>query len=144
MRKFSRKSSEILATCHPDIQRVLNLAITRSAIDFGVSHGERTPEQQFELYQQGRTKPGQIVTHLDGYKKKSKHNASPSLAVDIFCWPQSIMYDEKHLCYVAGVIMSCAAELNVPLRWGHNWNNDGLLVCKDPSERFSDMPHFEL
>ena len=144
MRKLSEKSNSILSTCHPDIQKVIRLAITRSTVDFGISHGYRTPQEQNNLYQQGRTAPGNVVTQLDGFKKKSKHNENPSLAVDIYCWPVQIMYDEAHLCYVAGVIMSCAAELGVALKWGNNWNNDGLLVCKDPSEKFSDMPHFEL
>ena len=33
----------------------------------------RTPAQQFELYQQGRTVVGKIVTNCDGYKKISPH-----------------------------------------------------------------------
>lgn len=142
--RLSKRSQSILATAHSDLQRVMNLAIQRSCVDFGISHGHRTPEEQNELYQQGRTKPGNIVTYLDGYTRKSKHNETPSLAVDIFCWPFPIMYDEKHLCYVAGVVLSCAKELGVDITWGHNWNGDGLFVCKDPTERFSDMPHFEL
>jgi peptidoglycan L-alanyl-D-glutamate endopeptidase CwlK len=145
MHKLSKRSEDILATCLPEIQKVMKLAISRSAVDFGISHGFRSPEEQNKLFQQGRDgNPGEIVTHKDGYRNKSKHNLMPSHAVDIFCWPREIMYDEKHLCYVAGIVMSCAAELGVKLRWGNNWNNDGLLVCKDPSERFSDMPHFEI
>lgn len=34
---------------------------------------ERSAPQQFELYQQGRTTPGAIVTNCDGYKKISPH-----------------------------------------------------------------------
>lgn len=33
----------------------------------------RTAETQHALYQQGRTKPGKIVTNADGYKTKSNH-----------------------------------------------------------------------
>ena len=34
---------------------------------------ERSAEQQFTLYQQGRTEPGMIVTNCDGYQKISPH-----------------------------------------------------------------------
>jgi peptidoglycan L-alanyl-D-glutamate endopeptidase CwlK len=42
-------------------------------IKFIITHFHRTAEEQNLLYQQGRTKPGNIVTYLDGYEKKSKH-----------------------------------------------------------------------
>ena len=145
MNKLSQNSEDKLSTCDPAIQKVIRLAISRSEIDFGVSHGHRTPQEQNELYKKGRNGvPGPIVTYKDGYTRKSKHNELPSLAVDIFCAPKAIMYDQKHLTYVAGVIMCCAKELGVKLEWGHNWNGNGLLVDSDPNERFSDMPHFQL
>lgn len=33
----------------------------------------RTADEQSQRYQQGRTVRGKIVTNIDGYKKKSKH-----------------------------------------------------------------------
>ena len=44
----------------------------------------RSPEEQAQLYAQGRTKPGPIVTQLDGVTHKSNHNVFPSRALD-FC-----------------------------------------------------------
>ena len=44
----------------------------------------RSPEEQQALYAQGRTKPGQIVTQIDGVTKKSNHNLKPARALD-FC-----------------------------------------------------------
>src|ERR1051325_799225 len=46
-----------------------------------IVEGFRTAAYQNELYQKGRTKPGQIVTMRDGYKKRSNHQSS--CAVDL-------------------------------------------------------------
>ncbi len=137
-------------SCHPDLVTIINEALKVSPIDFGVAHGHRSPEVQNKLYQQGRTTPGKIVTHKDGFKKKSKHNHFPSMAIDIYCWPKKIMWDEDHLCVLGGVIIATAKNLKArglikhELRWGNDWNSDGVLVQKDPNERFIDLPHFEL
>lgn len=141
MNKFSNTSLERLSTCDERIQQVFQLAIKRSVVDFGVSEGRRSVERQQELYAKGRTEPGDIVTYVDGINKKSKHNYDPSKGVDIFIWAGKVSYDQKHLCYVAGVIMSCARELEVPLRWGGNWNSDGVIIS---DQNFVDLPHYEL
>lgn len=146
---LSDTSNRKLDTCHPDLQKIIREAIRWSPIDFGVSHGQRTPEEQNELYQKGRTTPGDIVTYLDGYEKKSKHNESPSDAVDIYCWPREIMYDQEHLAATVGVIMATAARLleegmiTSRIRSGGDWNRNGVFVHKDKNERFIDMPHIE-
>jgi peptidoglycan L-alanyl-D-glutamate endopeptidase CwlK len=147
---LSQTSLKRLQTCHPDLQAVILEAIKYSPVDFGVSHGHRTPEEQNELYQKGRTTPGAIVTFMDGYVKKSKHNENPSKAVDIYCWPTEIMYDMNHLCTVGGVIMATAQRLydegkiKSRIKWGNDWNMNGILVLKDGSEKFIDAPHFEI
>ena len=147
---LSQSSKRRLETCHPDLQLVIEEAIKYSPIDFGVSHGHRSPEEQNELYQKGRTQPGDIVTYLDGYNKKSKHNESPSHAVDIYCSPSQIMYDAQHLSAVVSVILSTASRLydegkiTHRLRSGGDWNRNGIFVHKDPAERFIDMPHIEI
>jgi peptidoglycan L-alanyl-D-glutamate endopeptidase CwlK len=42
---------------------------------------ERSPQEQNFLYQQGRTRPGKIVTNCDGYITKSEHQKW--LAIDL-------------------------------------------------------------
>lgn len=39
--------------------------------------GVRTADYQHALYEQGRTKPGPIVTNADGFTKLSNHQAKP-------------------------------------------------------------------
>lgn len=157
MFKLSTRSSERLATCHNDLQLIVKEALRYSPIDFGISHGHRTPEEQFDLFKKGRENRGNKwvvvgpkVTNCDGFIKKSKHNHDPSLAVDIYCWPKAIMYDAQSLATVGGLIMATANRLydegriRHKLRWGNDWDGDGVLVAKDDDERFIDAPHFEL
>ena len=135
MPSFSKKSKAILATCDPDIQAVLNLAITRT--DFTVLYGTRTEEEQFKLFKIGRklvkgvwTIIGKTVTNLDGKVKKSKHNYSPSLAVDVAPYP--IDWDDiSRFKRLASIIKECAEELDIEIVWGGDW-------------KMRDYPHFEI
>lgn len=151
--KFGNSSRTKLDTCHVDIQKTLELALSRTCVDFGVTEGHRPIERQRELYAQGRTKPGKIVTNIDGVNKKGNHNYSPSRAVDIYIWHddhetrKKIAYDLVHLGYIAGLVESCNAELlekgeiNHVIRWGNNWDRDGIIAY---DQSFDDTPHFEI
>lgn len=151
--QFGKNSTEKISGCHSDIQKILRLAISRSAIDFGVSEGHRPVEVQKEMYAKGRTKPGRIITYIDGVTKKGSHNHKPSRSVDIYAYHpdrevrRKIAYDLGSLCYIAGVISSCAEELYLAgevqhvIRWGGNWDNDGVIL---QDQSFDDLPHFEL
>jgi peptidoglycan LD-endopeptidase CwlK len=44
----------------------------------------RSPAEQWDLFQKGRTKPGPRVTNCDGKEKLSKHNFMPAKAIDVF------------------------------------------------------------
>jgi len=136
MPSFSAKSKAILATCHPDIQAVMNLAITRA--DFTVLYGERSEEEQLKLYKIGRklvkgvwTIIGKVVTNLDGKIKKSKHNHSPSLAVDIAPYPID-WNDIPRFKKLAVIVKQCADELGIAITWGGDW------------KKFIDYPHYEI
>ncbi len=135
MAKFSQKSSNRLNTCHPDIQKVMNEAIKH--FDFTVLSGFRSPNEQLELYKQGRelkdgkwVRVGKTVTNVDGVNTKSKHNYSPSQAIDIAPYP--IDWDDiERFEQMAVVVMYCANKLGIKLTWGGDW-------------RMKDYPHFEL
>lgn len=136
--KFSKRSLGHLEQCHPDLQKVLRLAIDHSLVDFGLVESHRDEATQNDYNRRGLSK----VRFPD-----SKHNTLPSEAVDIIIWPKSQMYDFNHLCYVAGVIQTCARVLYEDgmidhlIRWGGNWDSDGIIL-KDQS--FQDLVHFEL
>lgn len=144
--KFGKSSLSRLRTCHPDLQKIMELAISRSDVDFGISEGYRSLERQKELFDQGRSK-------IDGINKLGKHNHVPSLAADIFTYhsdPETrrkLAYDKTHLAYLGGIITSCSKELlekgevEHKIRWGANWDSDGII---DYDQDFDDFPHIEL
>lgn len=146
MFKFGNKSTERLKTCHVDLQQIMQLAISRSSIDFAITEGHRSIERQQELYKQGKSR-------IDGVHQKGKHNYFPSMAVDLAIYHpdlstrKKILYDTNSLSYVAGIIESCAKELYEKgtikhlIRWGGNWDKDGVIVH---DQKFDDLPHFEL
>src|SRR5688572_19564012 len=132
--KFSRAN---LLTCDPRIIEVLEEAI--KLYDFNVSEGHRSIARQQALYAQGRTKPGKIVTKVDGVRTKGKHNYKPSKAVDVNPWP--IDYStagRERYTHLGGIILAIAHMKGIPLRWGNDWNQD------DNFKDGWDLPHFEL
>ena len=128
MPRFSRASLSALATCHADLQRVMEEAIRH--IDFTVIEGHRGRTAQEKAYKAGNSK----VRWPNG-----KHNTLPSKAVDIAPYPID-WSDTERFVYFAGIIMGIAAEMGIKLRWGGDW--DGDTHVKD--EKFRDYGHFEL
>lgn len=135
---FGERSESYLMTCERDIQLVMRQAIKKGP-DFTIICGHRTPEEQYKLYQKGRTEPGDIVTHIDGLSKRSWHNHSPSRAVDIAPWPID-WKDPDRFKVLAGYILGTADAMSIKLTWGADWDHDYTLS----DERFVDLPHFEL
>ena len=96
-----------------------------------------------------RSKREQDEAHAAGKTKllwpRSKHNATPSQAVDVIPYFLSgkQRYDWEDLLAfsrLAGVILAVAHRHGVKLRWGGDWDRDG----RSADETFLDLPHFEL
>lgn len=137
MPKFSRESIKQLETCHPDLQSLAYAAI--EIINFKVIQGHRSFKEQQVLYAKGRTKPGKIVTQIDGVRKQSKHNADPSTAFDYAPWP--INWDRvDEFIFQAGVFFTISKQLGIKIRWGGDWDMDHNLY----NEKFRDWGHIEL
>jgi peptidoglycan L-alanyl-D-glutamate endopeptidase CwlK len=128
MPTFSRISKERLATCHPDLQKIMNLAIQE--YDFSILCGHRSEAAQNEAYNTGKSKLK---------FPRSKHNKLPSLAVDIAPYP----IDWKNIQRfnnLAAIILRIAKEQGIRVRWGGDFNMDGNKTTSDSW----DKPHFEL
>jgi len=146
MYSFGSNSLKNLSTCHPDLQKVLSLALSRSVVDFGISEGHRSLERQLELFKDGKST-------IDGISKKGKHNYKPSMAADLYVYHpdeetrKKIAYDKSHLAYLMGIVWCCGQELlekgeiTHKLRWGGNWDSDGVIII---DQKFQDLPHIEL
>lgn len=97
--------------------------------------GFRPTARQKELYAQGRTTAGPIVTKLDGVRTKSGHQTS--LAHDLwFKRKGSIVFEgiPEHVWKYYGHCVRAKG-----LVWGGDWDSDG----KSSDEKFVDYPHCE-
>jgi len=133
MPKFSNKSKKKLVTVHPDLQTLFNAVILHW--DCTIVSGLRTTDEQQELYERGRTKPGGIVTYKDGVKNKSKHQLG--LAVDVVPYPSLYndrlkMRDFGNFVLGMAVMLKEYGEIDHDIEWGGHWVS------------FVDYPHFQI
>jgi peptidoglycan L-alanyl-D-glutamate endopeptidase CwlK len=128
MYKFSQRSKERLLTCHPDIIRVMKEVI--KGVDCTILEGHRPQEKQDDVYSKGLSKVKW---------PHSKHNASPSLAVDVAPYPID-WNDTQRFYYFGGYVLGVADQLGVNLRWGGDWDGDNDLS----DQHFMDLVHWEL
>ena len=113
-------------------------AIKITGQDFMVLEGVRTLARQKELYAQGRTKPGKVVT----WTLNSRHIPKAGglgYAVDLVPFPVDWNTLSKFDA-MAKAMKAAAVELGIPIRWGADWDNDG----KPREKGETDSPHFEL
>ena len=134
MFKFSQSSLDKLATCHPDLIALANECIKYR--DCIILEGHRGQEAQDKAFADGKSK----LKFPDG-----KHNASPSLAMDMGYWP-SPYANRSDALYFAGWVTGVAqglyniGKMKNKIRAGADWNRNG----KVSDESFSDLYHFEL
>lgn len=137
--KLSSKSSDALVGVHPDLVAVVRMAMDRQVMDFSVREGVRSLETQ-KLYVQRKVSKTLKSKHLiqaDGYGH----------AVDLYPYPIDMARVSKgdareisRFGFLAGVMMAVAADLNIPLTWGGDWDRDGETL----DHTFFDGPHFQL
>lgn len=130
--------SRLIKDCLPDLQEKAGHFTQRmieAGIPFMFTSTRRTPEEQAELYAQGRTKPGKIVT----YTRKGKHTAGKAFDIAILrdgkpCWDVKVSVNGNEIpdYEEAGRIGE-----SVGLRWG------GRFKTRSGKPR-PDYPHFEI
>lgn len=133
MPQYSAKSKAKLMTCHPDLQRIFNEVIKYR--DCTIIFGHRGEEEQNEFCRKG-------MSQLQ--YPHSKHNARPSLAVDVMpyfeCEPH-IRWDDSFSNYnFIGYVQAIADQMGIKIRSGADWNSN--LDFMD--QTFIDAGHFEL
>lgn len=122
-------------------QRLVDIAQEACQVlpfDVIVVEGVRTEKRQQELYAQGRTKPGKVVT----WTMNSKH--IDGLAVDLAPYDhetrQILWGDVLKFNDMIRSMLHVAADHKVKIRSGADWNQNGILR----ENRETDSPHFEL
>lgn len=128
MAKFGNRSLKELQTCSKVLRLILTQAI--ELYDFSVLKGFRGEQEQNKAYREGKSKL---------QYPESKHNQTPSRAVDIAPYPID-WEDKKRFYYLAGLIKGIAHAEGVKIRWGGDWDRDGDF----DDQSFNDLPHFEL
>jgi peptidoglycan LD-endopeptidase CwlK len=146
--KLSQRSLDKLEGVNPKLVAVVQKAILLTKIDFGVTYGLRTIEEQEKLVAAGRSQT-----------MKSKHITGH--AVDLMayvdgkgCWELNV-YDD-----LADAMAQAARDEGVAIRWGAAWHINDIRMYKGTMEQammdyidlrrsegkrpFIDGPHFEM
>lgn len=138
MPKFYKSSLDKLATCHPDLQKVM-MEVVRH-VDCTVLYGHRDKEDQDKAFADGTS------TKMWPF---SRHNSYPSEAVDVAPYPidwGNAGTMEQRASAIArfrmfsGFVLGIAAGMGIKLRSGGDWDMDFDLS----DQKFIDLPHFEL
>lgn len=146
--KLSKRSLDRLVGVNPELVEVVKTAITLTSVDFGVTQGLRTFEQQRELVAKGASQT-----------MKSKHLTGDAVDVVAYIggnvrWEMNL-YDD-----IADAFKVAAMEHDVKIRWGAAWHIDDIRdwdgTMQDATDEyvalrrsqgkrpFIDGPHFEL
>jgi peptidoglycan LD-endopeptidase CwlK len=124
--KVDDRSEKVIATLLPEVQPYARALVTKAGADgitIKVISGLRTYDEQNDLYAQGRTKPGRIVTNARG--GFSNHNFG--IAFDVGVFEGGRYLDESPKYKAVGVLGT-----DLGLEWGGNWKT------------IQDEPHFQL
>jgi len=124
MPRFGKKSKERLKGVDAKLVNVLNELV--KIMDVTIIEGLRTKKRQEELVKQGASKT-KFSKHIEGK------------AVDVAPYPID-WEDRDRFHYMGGMIRGIAQQLNIPVRWGGDWDSDG--ETKD--NRFDDLVHVEI
>ena len=128
MPHLSERSYAKLNQCHPDLVDICEQLIRY--FDFTVITGHRNEQEQNRMKSEGKSQ----LSYPD-----SKHNKTPSLAVDIAPYPID-WSDRERFTLMAGMFIAIAAMKGIQVRWGGDWNRNTEVN----DNKFDDLPHFEL
>lgn len=120
MPRFSKSSMRKLNTCHSDLQRLF-ISVVKTH-DCTILCGHRTAAEQHSAYVKGFSK---------AEWPQSKHNSSPSIAVDVAPYPID-WEDKQRFTDFAEVVLKRADDMGIKIKWGGNFRS------------FYDGPHYEL
>lgn len=137
MAKLGQGSINALKGVHPNLILVISAAICDTPIDFTIVEGVRTTKRQQDLYAQGRTAKGSIVTYADGIKSKSNHQVKSDgfgHAIDFAPYINGKLDWNNHNNFkiIADHIVSTGKRMGIKITAGFYW--------KKPY----DPPHIQL
>jgi len=131
MYRFGRNSRKNLSTADGRLQELAHIVLKIK--DHSVIKGHRNQREQHTAFIEG-------FSELDW--PNGKHNALPSLAIDVQTYPLPDTDQElrEEQLYLLGLYKGVAYERNIPLRTGGDWDRDGEIA----DNSFDDFFHVEL
>ena len=133
MNEYGERSQQVLGELHPDLQLVFRFVLT--IYDHALICGHRGEVLQNQWFREKKSRLRY---------PESKHNSFPAKAVDAvpyFRGKSAIDWnDTGAFCQLAGVVLAASKQLNIPIRWGGDWDNDR----RTRDQSFNDLGHFEL
>lgn len=145
---FSKRSRDNLKGVHPNLVKVIELALKLSEKDFMIIEGLRTEERQMSLKRQGhsQTLNSKHLVQSDGYGH----------AIDLVPYPVSWKLEDFY--QIVEAVRKASKQLNINVRWGGAWVTLNQTEKTIPeliqeysqarkragNKVFIDAPHFEL
>ena len=129
--KFSKRSLDNLKGVDPLLVLLVTKALDLGIMDFSVTRGVGTPEEQQKFIDSGTslTLNSKYLIQSDGY----------SHAVDLYPYPIDMKkvngHDAQEIAkfgVLAGIIKTLAKDMGIDIVWGGDWKS------------FFDAPHFEI
>jgi hypothetical protein len=141
---FSQSSLSKLITVDNRLQLLAKEVLKISPIDFAITSGLRTKEEQNKLYKEGKSK-------CDGIKNMSKHQEGK--AIDIMPIKEGygqieqqkvdngylMAYSQKDIYILVGLFLGVANKLDIKIRTGALWDKDSVW-----NNGFVDGYHVEI
>jgi len=132
MRAWGKRSQKVRDTLDPRLGMVVD-RLLHEVSDISLLYGYRNQHTQNDMFDAGMSK----LRYPD-----SKHNNTPSLAVDLQPYPYP-SYTKKlwgALGYIAGHAIRIGTAQGVRIRWGGDWDEDGSMT----DQNFDDLFHLEI
>ncbi len=143
MYAYGERSLAQLKTAHPLLQEIASGVILCSPYDLSILSGHRGMEKQEEYFATGvSTKrwPNSRHNKSDDFNLPDPETVSD--AIDFAPWINGrIPWNDSHIfAVVAGCFFTLAAQINVELIWGGDWDDDGSTKDQD----LMDWGHIEI
>jgi len=146
--KLSERSIRKLEGVEKNLVNVVLEAIKLTKVDFGVTYGLRTLEEQKELYESGRSQT-----------MKSKH--LEGRAVDLVAYfGSNVSWELNVYDDICDAMAEAARRHSVAIKWGAAWSEGDIRLYQGSAEDamnayidlrrsegrrpFIDAPHFEM
>lgn len=146
--KLSERSIRKLEGVEKDLVNVVLEAIKLTKVDFGVTYGLRTLEEQKELFESGRSQT-----------MKSKH--LEGRAVDLVAYfGSNVSWELNVYDDICDAMAEAARRHTVAIKWGAAWSEGDIRLYQGSAEDamnayidlrrsegrrpFIDAPHFEM